>query len=104
MGSTKPNEMPTAAAGRLNFMRKRRLTGTAAGLNPKPRDSSGIKRMRREAAGIEPEVGPATAIGEHAWVEVIRKMDEVYRELLNYEVALEQNNAALQESQLFIAS
>ncbi len=31
-------------------------------------------------------------------------MDEVYRDLLNYEVALEQNNAALQESQLFISS
>jgi two-component system sensor histidine kinase HupT/HoxJ len=42
--------------------------------------------------------------GEHAWLEVINKMDEVYHELLDYEVALEQKNAALEESQQFIIS
>ena len=42
--------------------------------------------------------------GERSWVEVIKKMDEVYRELLDYEVALERNNAALQESEAFILS
>ncbi len=46
----------------------------------------------------------ASAAGEHAWLEVIRKMDEVYHELLDYEVALEQKNAALEESQQFIFS
>jgi two-component system sensor histidine kinase HupT/HoxJ len=44
------------------------------------------------------------AAGEHAWLEVIKKMDEVYRELLDYEVAIEQKNAALEESQQFISS
>ncbi len=64
------------------------------------------RRMRagREPAGVELAPARAGAVGEHAWVEVISKMDEVYRELLDYEVALERNNAALQESQLFIAS
>ena len=27
--------------------------------------------------------------GEQAWIEVIQKMDEVYNDLLQYEVALE---------------
>ena len=44
------------------------------------------------------------ALSEATWIEVIRKMDEVYNELLQYEVALEQKNAALEESQQFIFS
>ncbi|MDI6750056.1 MAG: ATP-binding protein [Rhodocyclaceae bacterium] len=42
--------------------------------------------------------------GEEIWLDVIRKMDEVYHDLLQYEVALEEKNAALEESQQFIAS
>lgn len=41
---------------------------------------------------------------ESTWIEVIRKMDEVYNELLQHEVALEAKNAALEESQQFIYS
>lgn len=41
---------------------------------------------------------------EAAWVEVIRKMDEVYSDLIRYEVDLEQKNAALEEAQGFISS
>lgn len=44
------------------------------------------------------------AMGEEVWLDVIRKMDEVYNDLLQYEVALEEKNAALEESQQFIAS
>lgn len=44
------------------------------------------------------------AMGEEAWIEVIRKMDEVYNDLLQYEVALEEKNAALEESQRFVLS
>jgi two-component system sensor histidine kinase HupT/HoxJ len=47
--------------------------------------------------------GAGTA-GEQAWVEVIKKMDDVYHELLDYESALEQKNSALEESQQFIRS
>lgn len=44
------------------------------------------------------------ALSEATWIDVIRKMDEVYNELLQYEVALEEKNAALEESQQFIFS
>lgn len=47
---------------------------------------------------------PPDALSESTWIEVIRKMDEVYNELLQYEVALEEKNAALEESQQFIFS
>jgi two-component system sensor histidine kinase HupT/HoxJ len=41
---------------------------------------------------------------EAAWIDVIRSMDEVYNELLQYEVVLEQKNTELEESQHFIYS
>ncbi len=44
------------------------------------------------------------SLGEDAWIEVIKKMDEVYNDLLQYEVALEEKNAALEESQQFVFS
>jgi len=48
---------------------------------------------------------PATEqLGEQAWIEVIQKMDEVYNDLLQYEVALEEKNAALEDSHQFIES
>ena len=47
---------------------------------------------------------PLPAGGERVWIEVIQKMDEVYNDLLQYEVALEAKNAALEESHQFIES
>jgi two-component system sensor histidine kinase HupT/HoxJ len=44
------------------------------------------------------------AAGESVWLDVIHKMDEVYHDLLEYEVALETKNSALEESQQFISS
>jgi two-component system, NtrC family, sensor histidine kinase HupT/HoxJ len=41
---------------------------------------------------------------EAAWIEVIRRMDEVYADLLRYETDLEDKNAALEEAQAFISS
>lgn len=57
----------------------------------------------------EPDAAPETGSplppgGEQAWIEVIQKMDEVYNDLLQYEVALEEKNAALEESHQFIES
>jgi len=46
----------------------------------------------------------AIAGAEDAWIEVIRKMDEVYSDLIRYEVDLEQKNAALEHAQQFIGS
>lgn len=43
-------------------------------------------------------------VDESAWVDVIRKMDEVYSRLIEDEVALEQKNAELEQSQQFIVS
>ncbi len=51
-----------------------------------------------------PHIEGLDALGEEAWIEVIRKMDEVYNDLLQYEVALEEKNAALEESQQFVFS
>jgi two-component system sensor histidine kinase HupT/HoxJ len=50
--------------------------------------------------GQTPEQAPA----EGAWIEVIRKMDETYADLLHYQVELEQKNSALEDAQRFIAS
>jgi two-component system sensor histidine kinase HupT/HoxJ len=41
---------------------------------------------------------------EHAWIEVIQKMDKVYADLVHYQVELEQKNAELEEAQQFIRS
>jgi two-component system sensor histidine kinase HupT/HoxJ len=49
-------------------------------------------------------VSATEPFGEQAWIEVIQKMDEVYNDLLQYEVALEEKNAALEESHQFIES
>ncbi|NTV11150.1 MAG: PAS domain-containing protein [Zoogloea sp.] len=43
-------------------------------------------------------------VGEDVWIDVIQKMDEVYSDLLQYEVALEEKNAKLEDSQQFILS
>jgi two-component system sensor histidine kinase HupT/HoxJ len=41
-------------------------------------------------------------VDESAWLDVIHKMDEVYSQLIADEVALEEKNAALEQSQQFI--
>lgn len=54
--------------------------------------------------GAEPEGGDHDASQEAAWIDVIRKMDEVYSDLIRYEVDLEQRNAQLEHAQQFIGS
>ena len=39
-----------------------------------------------------------------AWIEVIRKMDETYADLVRYQVDLEEKNSSLEAAQQFIAS
>lgn len=53
---------------------------------------------------LPPPADLLDGVGETVWIDVIRKMDEVYNDLLQYEVALEQKNAALESSHQFIAS
>jgi two-component system sensor histidine kinase HupT/HoxJ len=65
---------------------------------------------RHEERKIEAQVflphtdRPPEGVGEDVWIDVIRKMDEVYSDLLQYEVALEEKNATLEETQKFIFS
>jgi len=64
------------------------------------------KRPASLAAQFAGRPPPAEFDGEResAWIEVIRKMDEVYADLLRYEADLEDKNAALEEVQAFISS
>lgn len=41
---------------------------------------------------------------EQVWVDVIQKMDQVYSDLIRYEIGLEEKNARLEEAQAFITS
>lgn len=50
------------------------------------------------------EVLALNSDSEAAWIEVIRKMDDVYADLVRYQVELEEKNAALEEAQQFITS
>lgn len=43
-------------------------------------------------------------LSEDAWIEVIHRMDEIYADLVRYQVDLEEKNAALEEAQRFIDS
>ncbi|HNB28653.1 MAG TPA: ATP-binding protein [Alphaproteobacteria bacterium] len=45
-----------------------------------------------------------SAQGEEAWIDVIRKMDSVYADLVGYQVELEHKNAELEEAHAFIDS
>ena len=65
--------------------------------------SSSRVQTRRGQIATPVEV-PPQGVAEDVWLEVIRKMDEVYSDLLQYEVALEEKNAALEDSQKFILS
>jgi len=60
---------------------------------------------RRSALTVEMLAAAAGASAEDGiWLDVIRKMDEVYNDLLQYEVALEEKNAKLEDTQQFISS
>lgn len=45
-----------------------------------------------------------SGLQESAWIEVIHKMDEVYADLIHYEVELEEKNTALEEAHKLIGS
>lgn len=46
----------------------------------------------------------AASINEETWLDVIRKMDEVYSELVHNEIELEEKNAELERSHRFVYS
>jgi two-component system sensor histidine kinase HupT/HoxJ len=59
---------------------------------------------RRKGTGLVRPGAGTVGLEDDAWISVIRKMDEVYADLLRYEVELEETNAALEEKQRFIES
>ena len=59
---------------------------------------------RQTQPGRLPMPNEMDPFSESAWIDVVRSMDEVYNELLQYEVVLEQKNSELEESQQFIFS
>ncbi|MFZ5559011.1 MAG: ATP-binding protein [Pseudomonadota bacterium] len=79
-------------------------------------DDASAKSQSRRRARIREATARARALGPQAvrpspamagldeamWIEVIRKMEEVYADLLKHEVALEEKNAELEDSQNFI--
>jgi two-component system sensor histidine kinase HupT/HoxJ len=67
----------------------------------------GKPRSRRalfDSATLPSPAAVFDGVNEAVWIDVIRKMDEVYNDLLQYEVALEDKNAALEASHQFIES
>jgi len=62
------------------------------------------QRQSPKAHGHTGHPGELIEVDEDMWMDVIHKMDEVYSDLLQYEVALEEKNAKLEESQQFILS
>jgi two-component system sensor histidine kinase HupT/HoxJ len=56
-----------------------------------------------ERAGVAEAIALSPA-SEEVWIDVIRKMDQVYSELVQSQVELEQKNAELEEARQFIDS
>ena len=67
-------------------------------MGPKPSPSSDPAPERRPAREL-PAYPQLPGVGEEVWIEVIRKMDEVYEDLIRQEVALEEKNQELEASQ-----
>jgi two-component system, NtrC family, sensor histidine kinase HupT/HoxJ len=81
---------------------------STSGRPAKPGGKGGARneapRRLLEGADLPAPADVLDGVGEGVWIDVIRKMDEVYNDLLQYEVALEEKNAALEESHQFIES
>ena len=55
------------------------------------------------SAGVEQDI-ESNPVPETAWIEVIRKMESVYADLVNTQVEVERKNAALEDAHQFIRS
>ena len=53
---------------------------------------------------ISQNLPPMDGMSDSAWVEVIQRMDEIYADLVNHQVIIEEKNAALEEAHQFIES
>jgi two-component system sensor histidine kinase HupT/HoxJ len=58
-----------------------------------------------DQAGLSTNLkGQARRADDHAWIEVIQQMDNIYADLVHYQVELEKKNSALENAQRFIES
>ena len=58
-----------------------------------------------DQVGIPAELqAEAKLADDHAWIEVIQRMDDIYADLVRYQVELEDKNSQLEEAQSFIQS
>lgn len=62
------------------------------------------RKQAGAAHGPLPPLSDGAASAEDAWIDVIRKMDEVYGDLVQSQTQLESKNAMLEEAQAFIDS
>lgn len=69
---------------------------------------TGSKADKAANAGVSPSLSGTfhqlDAAGEASWIEAIHRMEEVYNNVLRYQVELEEKNEALEEAQQFILS
>lgn len=57
-----------------------------------------------ERVKLFPDQRVPKPVGEDVWIDVIRKMDDVYTDLVNSQTELEDKNAKLEEADIFIRS
>lgn len=63
-----------------------------------------LRRKALRESGVPASRPAQMGLSEEAWIEVIHRMDEIYADLVRYQVDLEEKNAALEEAQRFIDS
>ena len=68
---------------------------------PRPEATDPTDPIGREALRLRSQV---EGVDESTWLDVIAKMDEVYSQLVQDEIALEEKNVQLEQSQQFIFS
>ena len=63
-----------------------------------------LRRKALRESGVPVSRPAQMGLSEEAWIDVIHSMDEIYADLVRYQVDLEEKNAALEEAQRFIDS
>jgi two-component system sensor histidine kinase HupT/HoxJ len=63
-----------------------------------------LRRKALRESGVPASRRAQMGLSEETWIEVIHRMDEIYADLVRYQVDLEEKNAALEEAQRFIDS
>lgn len=71
---------------------------------PTPRESPAQPMLQPTAGGSARALPSPEGVDDTTWLDVIQKMDEVYSQLVADEIALEEKNAQLEQSQQFIFS